>query len=132
MRQRARARAATAHGLFLSVMLSLPLGWSFIQSSFFAQDPTAAADCPDLTRFLDPNLQRSVYELSASGELSAAQKRTLGRKVCDPSLQAVLRPLLGGVSDVEELRSMAEANPALGGDLEVVPVLMTVLGQPRP
>ncbi|HKJ02441.1 MAG TPA: hypothetical protein VJ997_08300 [Longimicrobiales bacterium] len=131
-RRRARARAATAQGLFLSLMLSLPLGWSFVQSSFFAPDPTAAAECPDLSLLLAPHLQRNVRALSASGQLSTAQRNALSVKVCDASLQAVLRPLLGGVTDGEDLRSIAEANPALGGDLEAVPVLMSLLGGSGP
>jgi hypothetical protein len=114
------------------MMLSLPLGSFLVRSSFFSPDPSATAECPDLALLLAPDLQRNVRQLSASGQLTNAERNALSVKVCDPSLHAVLQPLLGSVTDVEGLRSITDANLTTPGDLEAVPLWVSLLGGAGP
>jgi len=125
-RIRARIRAAAVHGLSLSVFFGAPLGWSVAQSTLFAKDPSVAVEeCPELSSFLPPVLQRELKTYKARGRLTSSEKGTLGMRVCDPALRVVLKPMLGGVSDLSQLREMAKS--AAQGDGQPLPVLKSML-----
>lgn len=124
---RARIRAATLHGLSLSLFLSAPLGWSVAASTVFAKDPSAAEECPKLASFLPATLQRQLK--AGRQALSSSEESTLAIRVCDPAMRVVLGPLLGGVSDLGELRDLAKS-ATTGPGVKPLPAIQSFLTQP--
>jgi len=129
---RARARTATLTGLVLSALCSVPVGWSFVQSTFLVQAGVAAEECPDLASFLAPALKGTVRGQQATGGLSNAASRALSVRVCGSAAQTMLRPLLEGVSDLQGLRDLAKGAPLPDGDIGAMPALRTLLARPGP
>lgn len=126
---RARISAATRHGLSLSLFFSAPLGWSVAQSTVFAKDPAAAEECPKLGSFLPSALQRQLKGQAARRALSSSEEGTLAIRVCDPAMRVVLGPLLGGVSDLGELRDLAKSAATQPG-AQPLPAIQSFLSPP--
>lgn len=124
-------RETVTQGLFLSVLLGAPVGWSFVRSALLAGDPAVVEACPAVSSFLSPELQRNVKELREAGALSGPQRQVLSFKVCDPGLRMVVEPVLRGVSDLDELRDLAKVRPPGEAGLAPLPALRSPSGRGR-
>lgn len=127
---RTRLQIACLQGLFFCVLLGTPLGWSYVRTTWLATDPGLMGDCPELASLLSPEIQRNLQARRSSGGISTSDRKVLGTKVCDPALRALLQPVLGGVSDLSELRGLAERSGALDAKLQPRPALRAFLGGP--
>ena len=125
-----RMRYTVTHGLFLSVLLGAPVGWSFVRSTLLPKDPSSVEACPSLASFLSPTLQRDVKELKSSGGLSTPERQVLGLKVCDPGVRLLVEPLLRGVSDLDELRALANGEAPIEASLDPLPTLRSLTARP--
>jgi len=125
-----RMRYTVTHGLFLSVLIGAPVGWSFVRSALLAGDPAVSEACPDFASFLSPALQRNVKELRAAGVLSRSERQVLGLKVCDPGVRLLVEPLLRGVSDLDELRALANGEAPIEASLRPLPALRSLTARP--
>lgn len=124
-----RLQVACLQGLFFSILLGTPLGWSYIRTTWLATDPVLA-ECPDLASLLSPGVQRRLQVYRSSGGLSTSDRKALGTKVCDPTLRALLQPVLGGVSDLTELKHLADRSGVLKAKLKPLPALHAFFAEP--
>ena len=123
-----RARDTVAQGLFLSVFVAAPLGWTFLQSTVLAEDPRVQEACPTLTSFLSPTLRNDVDAGRGSGGLSPEDRRLMNLRVCDPATRLLVEPLLRGVSDLGELQGMAHGKGSLLAGSDPRSALPSLLG----
>jgi hypothetical protein len=106
-RDRRRKRIAAVHGLQMSLLLGLFVGWVCAEVS--QAGVSAAGDqCAEVGNALGPTLQRKIRKSHGTGGAPNGQDSALSMKVCDPALVAMLPTLGAQFGDTEEFRDMAK------------------------
>ena len=125
-RDRRRKRSVAVHGLQLSLLLGLFVGWVCAEVS--QAGVSAAGDqCAELGTALGPTLQRQIRKSHGTGGAPHGQDSAFSMKVCDPALVAMLPTFGAQFGDTEEFRDMAKLFKGGGGDESTLPLFKSLM-----
>ena len=123
---RLRKRTAAVHGLRLSVLLALLVGWVYAEVNPLGGG-AGAAQCTELGNALGPTLKRKMRNSLGTRGATRGQDSALSMKVCDPQLLALLPTLGVQIAQTPEFREVAKLFEGGEDDVNTVSLLKSLI-----
>ena len=124
-RDRFRNRTAAVHGLRLSLLLGLLVGWVYAEVNPMNDD--AAEQCTEIGTALGPTLKQKIRKSLGTRGAPNGQDNALTMKVCDPTLVAMLPTFGAEIAKAPEFRELAKLFKGHEDDLSTMSLLKTLI-----
>ena len=125
-RDRLRKRTAAVHGLRLSLLLGLLVGWVFAEVNALGSG-TAGDQCSEIGTALGPTLKQKIRKSLGTRGAPPGQDNALSMKVCDPQLMAILPTLSAQIAKSPEFVEVAKLFKGGKDDVSTMSLLKTLM-----
>ncbi len=124
-RESRRKRTAAVHGLRLSLLLGLLVGWVFVDGNP-ASGAAGGDQCTEIGNALGPTLKRKIRKSLGSNGAPNGQDNALSMQVCDPTLVAMLPTLGAQIAQAPDFGEMTKLFKGNGNDMTSLAVIKTL------